>query len=482
MHQTGLFLGAGASYELGMPLVWDVTIELKKWLLPEKLITLNYNWKLQGGGYPDNVVNDLIGAIKRPNFHYEAILGHLETQLLRNTSDSQFYHGIYSWLVEVVYIILQERHTKNLDYIQKKIRYFQGFQSLIREDSPLWIFSLNHDLVVECLAAHFGIAVKTGFGPEVVTLPRRNKQGVKIGELRAEVFSGEQLQNGVMSFFGPKSAGINLLKIHGALDVFTFRDGKDLLKILPEENSIVGIIESLRSANEDLHFLNRQMPSRPIKTTNEINYEDDNGEMQFLRRSLLSGAYKFDNKMSQVLPAKIFDHFRFNLNYITRLICVGYGFGDSHIDQALRDWLAGCPERRLEIVNPRITETPSRLLHLEPQISILQIEFSDYLDSVAGIKRDRRDILEKKMAVHGRKNQHNPEKKKELETFIETFLAERNKALSKQIEGLPIVDGDIDITSTGMTAEEIARQFTESNPITIEELMEKFLDKQSKDK
>jgi hypothetical protein len=31
---TGLFLGAGASYEVGMPLVWELTEELFRWLTP----------------------------------------------------------------------------------------------------------------------------------------------------------------------------------------------------------------------------------------------------------------------------------------------------------------------------------------------------------------------------------------------------------------------------------------------------------------
>jgi hypothetical protein len=41
----GLFLGAGASVEVGMPLVWELTEELKGWLTPETLRELNEGWK-----------------------------------------------------------------------------------------------------------------------------------------------------------------------------------------------------------------------------------------------------------------------------------------------------------------------------------------------------------------------------------------------------------------------------------------------------
>jgi hypothetical protein len=34
---TGLFFGAGASYEAGMPLLWELTTEIKDWLTPAKI-------------------------------------------------------------------------------------------------------------------------------------------------------------------------------------------------------------------------------------------------------------------------------------------------------------------------------------------------------------------------------------------------------------------------------------------------------------
>ena len=38
---TGVLLGAGASYDLGMPLLWELTHEIKSWLTSEKLRTGN---------------------------------------------------------------------------------------------------------------------------------------------------------------------------------------------------------------------------------------------------------------------------------------------------------------------------------------------------------------------------------------------------------------------------------------------------------
>ncbi len=62
---AGLFLGAGASAELGMPLAWELTAEIKNWLTADKLRQLNEGWKIQGGGYQDVVLNDLILMLER---------------------------------------------------------------------------------------------------------------------------------------------------------------------------------------------------------------------------------------------------------------------------------------------------------------------------------------------------------------------------------------------------------------------------------
>jgi hypothetical protein len=209
-----------------------------------------------------------------PELHYENILGFLETQFRRHSAapSQHHFHGLYAWLVEAVYWIFHLRHVNNLTYIERNLRHFDGIARLAEKNSPLWIFSLNHDLIIECLAAAHSIPLNSGFTTSVVALPRRNSSGVKTGELRAEVITGDQLEKSGMPFLQPGTPGINLLKIHGALDVFTFRNGNDLLKLLPVEKTVAGVIETLRAANEELIS-----PSLPMKATNEIVYDDDGG-------------------------------------------------------------------------------------------------------------------------------------------------------------------------------------------------------------
>ena len=182
-NPAGLFLGAGASYEAGMPLVWDLTAELKEWLTPDKLRWLNESWRSQGGGCPDAIIDDFASVLSRPDQHYESLLGYLETQFTRHSPTSEHYHYLYSWLVEIVYYLLYFRHVKNVDSIQRRLLYYSGLSVLADQNKPLWVFSLNHDVVIECLASSLGIPLNAGFTNEQVSLPRRNRQGEVIGIL-----------------------------------------------------------------------------------------------------------------------------------------------------------------------------------------------------------------------------------------------------------------------------------------------------------
>jgi hypothetical protein len=225
--------------------------------------------------------------------------------------------------------------------------------------------------------------------------------GEKTGYLRAESIKAEQFAKG-MPFFQPGTPGINLLKIHGALDVFTYNEtGEDVLELLLLERSIAGVIGALRAANEELR--NMGDVSVAYRTTNEITYADDDGQIQYLRPSILAGAYKFDQRISQVLPHAIFKIFKTYINYVSTLVCIGYGFGDIHVNQVLRDWLGFSAERRLEIVNPGMDEVPQFSRHVAPQVVVINTPASDYFDKAAGIVRRKSDLLEKQLGAWIRK-------------------------------------------------------------------------------
>ena len=473
---TGLLLGAGASYDLGMPLLWELTHELKSWLTPEKLRNLNLHWRSGGPGFdfPDAVIEDFASVLERQDMHYENLLGYLQVQSQRHSGPAQSYNGLYTFLSDIIYALLQERHLLNVDYIERNIRYLDGINSLAEENAPLWIFSLNYDLIIECFAADVGIPVKSGFTEETIRLPRRSPRGTMVGHLAAEVLSEDVLKKRGLPVFNTGQTGINLLKIHGSLDVFTFRDGKDVLKLLPDGEGIQGVLSSLSIANHELRYVEPGWPGGVITTRNEIIYADESGEMQFLRRSLLAGAYKFDPRHSQVIPNELLNYFSTYLNYLTTLVCIGYGFGDQHINQVIRDWLEFSSERHLTIVDPKVTHVPKEFLHLAPQVDLVASDCTDYLDQIGGIVRKPIEHAARRFGAWKR------EKGSEADSiFIEFLQAEMNRHIEKVVEWakkLPMRDGAIDVEALDMTVEELTKVGIEQVTIpSPTEVLDKFL-------
>lgn len=474
MKLTGLLLGAGASYEAGMPLAWDITKELKDWLTPEKLRSFNEYWRTNGGGYPNEVIDNFLNIFVRTEQHYESILGYLETQYRRASESQQDYHGLYSWLVDMTYHLLYLRHINNVSGIEKRLSFFEGIAKLANQHKPLWVFSLNHDMIVECLAAKYQVPINGGFTKEQIALPRRNKKGMRIGVLNAEIIASEKFEKSGHSFWQPGTLGINILKIHGGLDIFTYKDGKDLVRLLPLDSSVAGIIGSLKAANEELIYVHPEHPNKPLSVTNEIIYADDDGEAQFLRRTLLAGAFKFDTRRSQVLPPRYLVLFRSNINYVTTLVCIGYSFCDIHINQIIRDWLEFDNERTIEIVDPFRTDIPGILLHLAPQVTLVKSTATEYLDHASGIIRGKRELLEKRLAAWVQSKGSNAER--EYEEYLGQYLEKRIEDFAKKVATLPIRDGDIDTEAVGKNPEALVRQWFGEPGSIVENALEEFLE------
>ncbi len=477
---TGLFLGAGASFDAGMPLVWELTEQLRSLLNPEALRQNNKARQSLGDDtLSDQVLDDLIAMSQQPSAHYEAVLGYLEIQFRRQRDRKlgQQYHRLYSWLVEGVSRLLLARHVEKPDYLKSLLRFYDGLRALAEANTPLWIFSLNHDLIIELVAARLSIPIRSGFSETTVTFPYRNNKGKVLGQLRGEVLTDYVLEKQAMYFPNPPKPGINLLKIHGALDIFAINnEGKDLVRLLPAEPTENAIIDMLRTANENLFYTDANFYGERVNAINEIAYADAQGVLQFLRRSLLAGAFKFDPRVSQVLPKSMLKHLQANINFVSTLVCIGYSFGDIHINNVLRDWLELSGERKLEIVDPVERPVPSFLLHLLPQISVIKSTATEYLDAAAGITRSRTDDLEKRINVLIRS------KLSKNAQLVQQSLADFQRADSQRVsegfmekvrQSVPVVNGKPDFSALS-DPNEAAKRWALELGATPEQFLERL--------
>lgn len=289
--------------------------------------------------------------------------------------------------------------------------------TLANEEEPLWIFSLNHDLCIEMLAGELGIPIRTGFHSEIMTLPMRNEQGGVIGKLRLNSLDRNRLSFESMNFFKQGEKGINLLKLHGSLDTFLYLDETLYVKILPKTTDTRGWLETLKQVNNELTY---SLNGPKVKVTNEIAFADFDGEMQFLRRTLLAGEYKFDNRISSNTPPELLKVFEEALTSVDKLVIIGYGFEDKHINDIIIDWLRTRFGKRVLIVDPFRESLPECLREYAPLVTIERKSTTEWLDDISG------NVLSEKEMVLKRVRSLGPEESKVLRDVLQKLFDVQN--------------------------------------------------------
>ena len=306
-------------------------------------------------------------------------------------------------------------------------------------------------------------------------MPWRDENGVKTGETKAQITRREQLAKNALNFFEHGEEGINLLKIHGSLDEFVFNDGHDLLKIVPNDNTVPGVIAELQRVNDEVRFIDPRWPGGAVRAVNEIAYADMTGEMQFLRRTPLAGAFKFQGQSHQTVPSELLSVFTFRLNYLSKLISIGYNFGDQHVNLAIRNWLEWDDARCLTIVDPCVESVPATLLHLSPQVDLVRLTATDFLDGEAGISRTRQEMIDREFAAWTR-SRTREEAGMVMKQYRDQLITSATEKNVEWLKTLPWRDRDIDLDEMGLTMEEFLHaSLARASLPSPEEALEEFL-------
>lgn len=172
--KIALLLGAGFSYELGMPLangLTDVLLEPFNERNVTQLVSAMSRGRPYGASRPPNeravaqcfkVLLDFKSA-RNPN--YEAMLAQLEvlaTQYNVSQSDRDSVHYVLVMLYELIHDVLSlyQAASYELCYPQN-LRWYSTLGNLL-STVETWVFSLNHDLFLEFLAIDLKIPISYG--------------------------------------------------------------------------------------------------------------------------------------------------------------------------------------------------------------------------------------------------------------------------------------------------------------------------------
>lgn len=358
-----LFLGAGASYECGMPLVWEFTNILRANVL-KRLDTKLFDL----GNYP-RFRSEFESILSNPDIHYEEMIGRLEHIQLQRVSDSTIAAHATRQLLDCVQLLLLEDQILTTKLLAEKAKDYSGLKSLVDKQGCLHVFSLNHDVNFEEICNLHGIECRDGFYAGEVD------RYSNIANFKS--LSVSQINSASLNYFGSDGYGVNLLKLHGSLDVFSVEDSSLYLKCAPMPGSPVGShVREIQKVEQHSIELSQRVN---LRTIGELDVIDAAGEIQFLRRSLLSGAHKFKGTFDQVAPRALFDEFQARITMMREIDVIGYGFGDEHINDVLRSWLHG-PGVFLNIYDPYRKDIPPSFESVADKISIFNFGLTKYLN------------------------------------------------------------------------------------------------------
>ncbi|EJL95775.1 hypothetical protein PMI18_05057 [Pseudomonas sp. GM102] len=360
-----LFLGAGASYECGMPLVWEFTNGLRANVL-KRLDSKLFDFR------KDPSFRARFEAIlSDPNLHYEQMIGVLETLQFERGPSSDIARTTALQLVDCVQILLLEDQLFTTNLLAEKAKDYSGIRGLLNKHPCLHVFSLNHDINFEEICRFHNVECKDGF------FDHTTERYSNIAKFKS--LTKEQLNNGEFNFFGPEEVGVNLIKLHGSLDMFAVEDRNLYLKCAPPPNtSIGGHAQEIRKIENKSLELSQRLK---IRTVGELDVTDKDGEIQFLRRSLLSGAHKFKGTFDQIAPVAFFEEFKKRMSAVTELDVIGYGFGDLHINEFFRQWME-VPDVSMSIYDPYRKSTPSILEGTTGKVCIFNFGLTEYFQKM----------------------------------------------------------------------------------------------------
>lgn len=373
-----LFLGAGASFDCGLPLRWELTAEIRRWLTPARLAAYNAGWEAQGQHWNHAVIDRLTELLADEDVHYE----HLLQRLARESQDAAYdflqrdFHNAFIFLLQTVYAFLLERQAKNAGYASVVLKDYQGLKDLAHLNRPLWVFTTNQDVTLELLALSLDIPIKSGFGGQSEFTMGSSAQATR--KLRFEQVSDADITSQTLNFFIEGEYGINLVKLHGSLDTFLQSDLSTRVKLLPPTQQLTDYLADLVFINQ----VNQQLTlEQGGAITNRSLYKDAEDKLHALERSFLFD-YPYFPVTENTYPTPFHTVMQNQLTAIEEVIVIGYRFEEPSLNTLFAQWLAFDDNRCLRVVDPVTHDLPATLQIQEDKIRFLRQGALDFFLSL----------------------------------------------------------------------------------------------------
>lgn len=353
---NGLLLGAGFSYDLGMPLVKTLTKDFFSFYSKKRLKSYINVWsKEEPYGADDPIEPKAFSMILKlaekyrqdPKQNYEGFLSEIE-ELIKNTADRAttrtFQHAL-SKFEEVLTQMLYMYHCYNFNIYENCKQFYKEFDKLVG-DEPLWIMTLNHDLFIEFLCLDANIPIKFG-GVSNTNFPISNDDFENLVEFGINDRANLKLESMDYFKFGK---GINILKLHGALNEYTYDDNKKIAYLNLNETDKPW--DYLQKVSNVMHKMEYKVNGHSMRLGKELAVSDMNGELQFLRHTIKTGGNKFSKTINPKSGEEKMALFGQILDTLDEITIVGYSFCDDHINMRLKKAMFNNEKLKVWVIDP----------------------------------------------------------------------------------------------------------------------------------
>ncbi|EHI99767.1 hypothetical protein CDLVIII_3193 [Clostridium sp. DL-VIII] len=373
--KKAILIGAGFSYDLGFPLGKGLTKDLFSFFNKSKMDKFVSMWKKANPYGNDRPINESAfdtflqlysNFIETDMNNYEDFIKLLQKNE-RERGNNQDYRDTYNYILSKFNSILNEffwiYQKENYNILEKNLDMYRW---LLKEYSQneLWVLSLNHDVNIELMCIENKIPFTFGTKEEIQFPINNIELSNKISLL---MHDRVKMKLNDMNFY-KNEKGINLLKIHGGLNEFSFDDDKRILFIDMEKCETP--IDYLEKIDTVMHKMQYFINGNPIRDEYEIVISDNNKEMQFLTPSILSGGYKYSITLNPKEGEEKIQLFSEILNEVDELTIFGYGFGDRHINDRIYNAMLINNKLKIIIVDPYIKSIPENLKPFEYNMRI----------------------------------------------------------------------------------------------------------------
>lgn len=372
--RTGLLLGAGFSYDLGMPLAAEVTkvfLELFNESNVPRIAAILSIKNPYGNDRPINksAVHEVLTLVlnykRKLGNDYEELLANLadlESLPQKTQSDRDSYHFLFNVFYDIIYkmLVTFQRESYNSLYERNK-PWFAKLCNLL-STRETWIFSLNHDLYLECLAIDLGVPITYGDQGKL-TFPVSNLELNRKVNLR--YLRRDQLSLETPGWIKDRK-GINLVRLHGGFSEFEYRDST-LICTPPLERSrsmeLILDFETIESMG--YYYLGRRIPSGKDRIITGLD-----GRLDIVTRALLMGGRKYTKTTNAKKGEEKLQIFEDVLTKLDELTIIGYSFGDLHVDNRISNAMVLNPGLKLRLVDPASRPWPDFLQQFDYDLRI----------------------------------------------------------------------------------------------------------------